>query len=104
VLPKPTDVTFDRKRIDFTGIILFSLSILGLILFLLSLSSSIRWDALLGSIIAGTIFYLVEKKKQEPFIDIKALQKNKHANIIYHLLMLINFLFYNYLFFILSFM
>lgn len=96
VLPKPTDVTFDRKRIDFTGIILFSLSILGLILFLLSLSSSIRWDALLGSIIAGTIFYLVEKKKQEPFIDIKALQTNKHANIIYLLFMLINFVYYNY--------
>src|SRR5699024_5026453 len=70
--------------------------VLGIILFLLSLSSSIRWEALAGSFVTGTIFYFVEKKKQDPFIDIKALQTNKNANIIYLLFLLINFVYYNY--------
>src|SRR5699024_11285209 len=62
----------------------------------ISLSSSIRWEALAGSFVTGTIFYFVEKKKQDPFIDIKALQTNKNANIIYLLFLLINFVYYNY--------
>jgi len=96
VLPKTSGISFQIKRIDFTGIILFTLTVLGIILFLLSLSSSIRWEALAGSFVTGTIFYFVEKKKRDPFIDIKALQTNKNANIIYLLFLLINFVYYNY--------
>lgn len=98
VLPKSKGVHFDIKRIDFLGIFLFTISVLGLILFLLSLSSTIHWWALILFIVPGVIFYIVEKRSIEPFIDVEALRFNPNINIVYLLFMLINFVYYNYFF------
>lgn len=56
VLPKSSGITVDLKRIDFFGIFLFIGSVLGLILFLLSLTSSTRWWALATFLILGIWF------------------------------------------------
>src|SRR5699024_166884 len=81
VLPKASGFTFELKRIDFFGIFLFTISVLGLILFLLSLKSSIRWWALALFIIGGVCFYAFEQRKKDPFIDVNSLRLNKNINI-----------------------
>lgn len=98
VLPKASGFTFELKRIDFFGIFLFTISVLGLILFLLSLSSTIRWWALIIFIVGGIWFYNFEQRKKDPFIDVNSLRLNKNINIVYGLFMLINFVYYNYFF------
>src|SRR5699024_7871054 len=98
VLPKSTDIQFDIKRIDFVGIALFTIAVLGLILFLLSLSNTIHWWALCMFLLSGAAFYAFEKRKTEPFIDVEALRFNKNINIVYLLFMLIHFVYYNYFF------
>lgn len=98
VLPKSSGITVDLKRIDFFGIFLFIGSVLGLILFLLSLTSSTRWWALAMFLILGIWFYYFEQRKKDPFINISSLRLNKHINIVYGLFMLINFVYYNYFF------
>lgn len=98
ILPKTDRVNADLKRIDFVGIVLFTVSILGLILFLLSLSEQIRWWALFLFIIGGIVFYQFEKRKREPFIDVQALRANKNVMLVYSLHMLINAVYYNYFF------
>src|SRR5699024_11121104 len=98
VLPKASGFTFELKRIDFFGIFLFSISVLGLILFLLSLSSTIRWWALFIFIVGGIWFYNFEQRKKDPFIDVNSLRLIKNINIVYGLFMLIDFVYYNYFF------
>src|SRR5699024_1097521 len=96
VLPKASGFTFELKRIDFFGIFLFNISVLGLILFLLSLKSSIRWWVLALFIIGCLCFYVFVQRKKDPFIDVNSLRLNKNINIVYGLFMLINFVYYNY--------
>src|SRR5699024_2574699 len=90
--------TFEVKRIDFFGIFLFTISVLGLILFLLLLKSSIRWWALALFIIGGYCFYAFEQRKKDHFIVVISLRLNTNINIVYCLFMLIYFVYYNYFF------
>lgn len=98
VLPSTGKVKIDLKRIDFVGIILFIISIVGLILFLLSLDQTIRWWALAVFLVAGYLFYLQEKRRAEPFIDLAGLMKNRNVTMIYLLFMSINLVYYCYFF------
>src|SRR5690625_2043167 len=96
ILPKAPEVNFSLKRIDFSGVILFTLTMLGLILFLLSLSESIRWWALALFIGAAIAFVIVENRREEPFMDIQALRRNKNVNLIYLIFISINAVYYNF--------
>ncbi|PWA11936.1 MFS transporter [Pueribacillus theae] len=98
ILPKDGEVNFEWKRIDFVGIMLFIISILGLILFLLSFTEKTRWWALMLFLVAGVIFYAFEKRRAEPFIDVVSLKKNINVTSVYLQFMLINFVYYNYFF------
>ncbi|MDY0407049.1 MFS transporter [Virgibacillus sp. 179-BFC.A HS] len=98
VLPKPKQASFDLKRIDGLGIALFIVTIAGLILFLLSLDQNIRWWALGVFIIGSLLFYLQEKRRNEPFIDLAGLKKNKNATLVYAQFMSINLIYYCYFF------
>ncbi|WP_130860734.1 MFS transporter [Gracilibacillus phocaeensis] len=98
ILPNTGQGKFDIKRIDFTGIMLFIVSIVGLILFLLSLDQQIRWWALLLFLTAAIGFYFFERRQQEPFIDVKGLTKNRYVSLIYLQFMSINLIFYCYFF------
>src|SRR5690625_38564 len=98
VLPKAGQINIEWRRIDFVGITLFTVSILGLILFLLSFTETIRWWALIVFIVAGVFFYMYEKRTQEPFIDVTSLKSNTNITIIYGQFIMINFVYYNYFF------
>lgn len=96
ILPNQGQGKFEMKRIDFGGIALFILSIVGLILFLLSLNQNIRWWALIVFIAATIGFYFYEKVQTEPFIDLASLTKNHNVSLIYLQFMFINLVYYGY--------
>src|SRR5699024_8266021 len=96
ILPKAPKVNFNWKRLDVIGVILFTLTILNLILFLLSLSESIRWWALVLFVGSAVVFVLFELRQKEPFMDIDALRRNKNVNLVYLIFLSINAVYYNY--------
>lgn len=98
ILPETERGTFDIRRIDFKGIVLFIISIAAIILFLLSLDENIRWWALFLFLGAGSLFYMQEKGHDEPFIDIKSLKKNRYVTAVYLQFMSINTVYYCYFF------
>ncbi|HLR09375.1 MAG TPA: MFS transporter [Bacillota bacterium] len=98
VLPNDGRVTIELKRIDFAGITLFVLSIVGLILFMLSLEENIRWWALALFVIPGILFIVYENRRREPFIDVASLQKNTNVTLIYVQFMTINLVHYCFFF------
>ncbi|ONK22467.1 hypothetical protein BLX87_15665 [Bacillus sp. VT-16-64] len=98
ILPKTESGTIDIRHIDFKGIFLFIASIVGLILFLLSLDGYIRWWALLIFLVGGILFYVQEKGHNEPFIDIQSLKKNRNVTMVYLQFTSINTVYYCYFF------
>jgi EmrB/QacA subfamily drug resistance transporter len=98
VLPNREKGYVDIKRIDFAGIVLFTVAIITLILFLLSLNGHIRWWAVPVFIISSIGFYGFEMRWSEPFIDLKAIKGNKNVSFIYLQFMTINIVFYSIFF------
>lgn len=96
VLPNPKHVKVELHRIDFFGIILFITAIIGMILFLLSLEHTINWVSLVVFIGGFIWFYRYESRKEEPFIDVKGLIKNRSATSVYVQFILINLVYYGY--------
>lgn len=96
VLPSQKHVKIELHRIDLFGIILFVTSIVGMILFLLSLENTINWVSLVVFIGGFFWFYWYESRKEEPFIDVKGLIKNRSATSIYVQFILINLVYYGY--------
>lgn len=96
VLPSQGHVKVELHRIDFFGIFLFIVSIIGMILFLLSLEDTINWVSFVICIVGFIWFYLYERKKDEPFIDVKGLKKNRNATSVYVQFILINLVYYGY--------
>lgn len=96
VLPNQGQVKIELHRIDFIGILLFTVAIIGLILFLLSLEDAINWISLGVFISASIGFYWYERRKKEPFIDVGALKKNRNATSIYVQFIMINLVYYGY--------
>lgn len=94
VLPNKGKGRLEIKRIDFGGIVLFSIAIISLILFLLSLDGQIRWWALPVFIAAIIGFYFYEIDRTEPFIDLKGLKGDKNVSLIYLHYIVINTVFY----------
>ncbi|MGY4691592.1 MFS transporter [Salibacterium sp. K-3] len=86
------------RRIDFSGIGLFVVSIVTLILGLLSLENDADWFMFVISAAASIAFYLYEKTKQEPFIDVVHLKKNYNITLIYAQFISISLVYYTYFF------
>ncbi|WP_240374856.1 MFS transporter [Bacillus piscicola] len=98
VLPNKGKGKLELKRIDFLGIVLFITAIVGLILFLLSLESTINWLSFIVFAGAGVIFYVYESKRDEPFIDVASLKKNHNVTLVYGQFITINLIYYCYFF------
>ncbi|ASK63741.1 MFS transporter [Virgibacillus phasianinus] len=96
ILPNAGQGKVELRRIDFGGIALFIISMVGLILFLLSLGDNVRWLSLGIFITATIIFYFYETKRKEPFIDLASLKENHHVSFIYLQFMSINLIYYCY--------
>ncbi|WP_164525483.1 MFS transporter [Siminovitchia acidinfaciens] len=98
ILPEKGEGKFELKRIDFFGITLFIIAVIGLILFLLSLDSQIHWWALLVFLVSSVSFYFYEKNQGEPFIDVRGLKRNPNVTLIYVQFITINLVYYCYFF------
>ncbi|GAA0500798.1 MFS transporter [Salinibacillus aidingensis] len=98
ILPNTGKMEFDMKRIDFGGISLFIVSIVGLILFLLSLEQTVNIWALIVFVSAGIAFYFYENRHQAPFIHFPTLRQNPTVTWIYLQFMTINLVYYCYFF------
>src|SRR5699024_7503460 len=97
-LPNTGQGKFELRRIDFVGISLFIIAIVTLILFLLSLDESIRWWALIVTIISFIAFYKYEHIVKDPFINMATLKSNKTVSLVYLQFMIINLIYYCYFF------
>ncbi len=75
---------------DVVGVLLFSISIIGLMLFLLSLNTDINWWLLALCMFSTVTFCLFEARKKNPFIDVQSLQANKSASLVYIRFILVN--------------
>ncbi len=98
ILPNTGQGKFDFKRMDIIGIFLFIVSVIGLILFLLSLEQHINWIAFGIFLLFGILFYFYEIRYHAPFIDITALKKNGNVTLVYLQFMTINLVYYCYFF------
>lgn len=99
ILPQDgEDLSFDWKRIDWIGILLFIIGIVSLILFLLSLEETMNGWALLMAILSFTMFYFYENRHHEPFISIETLKKNPTVSWVYIQFTIICLIYYCYFF------
>ncbi|MFC7392882.1 MFS transporter [Scopulibacillus cellulosilyticus] len=98
ILPRDGRVKLDLRRIDFIGIILFIISIVMILLFLLSFEGPIHWWTLAVAVISSLLFYFQEKRPKEPFIDFKALKTNINLSFVYLQFICINLIFYSIFF------
>lgn len=98
ILPKDHHVRIELNKIDFGGIVLFIVSIVMVLLFLLSFSGNIRWWTLVVGVIAVALFYLYEKRRKEPFIDLASLKSNLNVSFLYIQFICINLIFYSIFF------
>ncbi|GGE44959.1 putative MFS-type transporter YwoD [Pullulanibacillus camelliae] len=98
VLPGQKTGKIELKRIDFVGILLFVIGIVTLILFLLSIENGPRWWALPVAVVAFIAFYFYERRRHDPFIDLKTLKSNANLSFVYLQFICINLVFYCYFF------
>jgi len=98
ILPKDMQISKRQVKIDYVGILFFSLTILSWLLFLLSMEKGFSLVKLLTSIICTIVFYLVESKRKQPFVDVIALKDNLNMSLVYVQFILINVIFYSIFF------
>lgn len=79
----------DRKqmtksyKLDGIGIILFSLFITSWMVFLLGLEQGIQFEILIFALILTVIFYIYEKRRDEPFINVNFFRRNLNIALIF---------------------
>jgi MFS family permease len=98
ILPKDERKTNRQAKIDYVGILFFSMMILSWLLFLLALEKGFSLGKLLASVVFTIVFYLVESKRSNPFIDVIALKKNVNMSLVYVQFILVNVIFYSIFF------
>lgn len=98
ILPKDGHIKMEWRRIDFVGIVLFVLSVVFSLIFLLSLGNALRVVPLVVGIIGIIVFLFYEKRRVEPFIDPVMLKENKNASFVYLQFIAINIIFYSIFF------
>jgi MFS family permease len=96
VLPAdpPSAAESTLRRIDLLGIVLFSATLVGTLLFLLSLEGEPAWWALALGTAGAALFLRVETRVAEPFIDLRALRSTPGLAGIYLQYAMVNLVFY----------
>lgn len=82
-IPKDDKVEAISYKWDVLGILLFSGFITSWMVFLLSLENDIQYGMLVVSILLTALFYMVEKRKEAPFINVNFFRKNLNIALIY---------------------
>lgn len=96
-IPKGEKNTEDNFKWDGIGIILFSLFITVLMMFLLSLKSGFQTGIFIVAVVLGGLFYVYEKRRDVPFIDVNFFRENLNVTLIYSQYMLTTLIFFTIL-------
>ena len=86
------------QKMDLFGILLFSVGIVGLLLFLLSLETTMNYVAGIIGIISLLLFVRHELKTKIPFIDIRLFQSNRKLSLVFLQYIVLNFIYYGLFF------
>lgn len=84
-------------KLDFIGILLFSLFISCWMIFLLGLEQGVEIITLIVAIILTIAFYIYEKRRDEPFINVHFFQKNLNVSLIFGQYILSTIIFFSML-------
>ena len=82
-IPKDDKRIGKKFKLDLIGIILFSLFITSWMFFLLGLDRGVQFGTLVLSILLTVGFYMYEKRKDEPFINVNFFRKNLNVTLIF---------------------
>lgn len=82
-IPKDKKDKVISYKLDGIGIILFSSFIACWMIFLLGLEQGVKIGTLIIAIILTVIFYMYEKRREEPFIDVNFFRKNLNVALIF---------------------
>ncbi len=86
------------SRLDIIGILLFSIAMIFILLFLLSMKESFNLEQLVFGIILMCLFIWHELRTKLPFIDIKLFVSNPKLSKVYLQFIILNF--FNYILFL----
>jgi MFS family permease len=82
-IPKDQRNMAKSYKLDGLGIILFSLFITSWMVFLLGLEQGLQLGTLIVALILTAIFYMYEKRRDEPFINVNFFRKNLNVALIF---------------------
>ena len=85
-------------KMDLLGIVLFSVGIIGLLLFLLSLKATANYMAGIIGVISLLLFAWHELKTKIPFIDIRLFRSNRKLSLVFLQYIVLNFIYYSLFF------
>src|SRR5690606_2534898 len=82
-IPKDKKTAATTYKWDGVGILLFSLTITIWMVFLLSLEAGFQIGTLFVAAVITILFYVYEKRREEPFINVNFFKKNMNITLIY---------------------
>ncbi|MCM3740651.1 MFS transporter [Oceanobacillus luteolus] len=82
-IPKDEQSSGKDHSWDIFGILLFSLTIIAWMIFLLGLEQEVQIGTLTLSIIVTVVFYMHEKKRENPFINVNFFRSNLNITLIF---------------------
>lgn len=82
-IPKDKKILTKTYKLDYLGIILFSSLITSWMVFLLGLKKGIQFETMILAIVLTVAFYLYEKGREEPFINVNFFRKNLNITLIF---------------------
>ncbi|SHF98400.1 MFS transporter [Ornithinibacillus halophilus] len=82
-IPKDKKDTATSYKLDGIGILLFSLFITTWMVFLLGLEQGVQFITLVIALILTVIFYMYEKRQDQPFINVNFFRKNLNVALIF---------------------
>ena len=86
------------QKMDLLGIVLFSVGVVGLLLFLLSLKATVNYVAGIVGVISLLLFAWHELKTRIPFIDIRLFRSNRKLSLVFLQYIVLNFIYYSLFF------
>lgn len=96
-IPKDKKKEKQTAKLDYIGTTLFSVLITCWMIFLLGLETGIQYGTLILAILFTVIFYVYEKQREEPFIDVNFFRKNMNITLIFGQYILSVLIFFSFL-------
>ncbi|MFC3039176.1 MFS transporter [Virgibacillus xinjiangensis] len=83
------------RKMDLVGVVLFSVGVVGLLVFLLSLERTVNIAAGMIGVISFLLFIWHELRTRIPFIDIRLFRSNRKLTLVYLQYIVLNFIYYS---------